>query len=252
MRPARIVSTSSQKWWTCIGGPAPGVTTFSTSSRSPAEPGTRRRNVSALRRRLRWNAGKCSVAWRCEERSLVHAERLCASRLVRLGRLTHSRPRYLGTRLGRVRRTGAGRPRHRPEAVVGDKGYSYRIVRQLLVRRRIRAVIPRRSDQRPFDGRHRFDPLLYRDRNRIERLVGRLKQHRRIATRLEKRAAHFLAMLILAAVRLWCEPPRMSEDRCSPAARDADCGANLGRFCVRSAPSDAVTLHAPLPTPRAT
>lgn len=106
-------------------------------------------------------------------------------------------------RVGRVRRRGAGRSRLRPNCIIGDKGYSYPPIRRLLIRRGIRAVIPRRSDQRPLDGRHRFDPTLYRQRNRVERLVGRLKQFRRIATRYEKRAAHFLAMLTLAAVVLW-------------------------------------------------
>ena len=105
--------------------------------------------------------------------------------------------------LGRVRRAGAGRPRSRPLSLVGDKGYSYSSVRRALVRRGIRAVIPRRANQRPLDGRHRFDTALYRERNRIERLVGCLKQSRRIATRFEKRAAHFLAMLTLASVLLW-------------------------------------------------
>ena len=37
----------------------------------------------------------------------------------------------------------------------------------------------------------------------IERLVNRLKQFRRVATRFEKRAAHFLAMLTLASLLLW-------------------------------------------------
>lgn len=64
-------------------------------------------------------------------------------------------------------------------------------------------MIPRRSDQHPLDRRHRFDSVLYRDRNRVERLVGRLKQFRRIATRFEKRAGHFLAMLHLSAILLW-------------------------------------------------
>ena len=73
----------------------------------------------------------------------------------------------------------------------------------MLARRGIRAVIPRRSDQRPKDGRYRFDSVLYRDRNRVERLVGRLKQFRRITTRFEKRAMHYLAMLTLASVLLW-------------------------------------------------
>ncbi|MFN2383176.1 MAG: IS5 family transposase [Gemmatimonadota bacterium] len=114
--------------------------------------------------------------------------------------------RYLEALLssGQVRRAGRGRPRVRPIQIVGDKGYSYPTVRRLLARRGIRAVIPRRRDQRPNDRRHRaFDRGVYRQRNRIERLVGRLKQYRRIATRYEKRAAHYLAMLTLAAVLLW-------------------------------------------------
>jgi transposase len=77
-------------------------------------------------------------------------------------------------------------------------------VRRLLARRHIRAVIPRRRDQRPDDGRPApFDRETYRGRNRVERLVNRLKQYRRIATRYEKRAAHSGAMLTLAAAVLW-------------------------------------------------
>lgn len=63
-------------------------------------------------------------------------------------------------------------------------------------------MIPRRSDQHPFDGRHGFDTAVYTQRNRVERLVGRLKAFRRVATRFEKRAVHFLAMVTLAAVLL--------------------------------------------------
>jgi transposase len=104
-----------------------------------------------------------------------------------------------------VRRGGRGRPRVRPGQVVGDdKGYSYRTVRDALASRGIPAVIPRRRDQRPDDRRHRpFDRAAYRERNRVERLINRLKQCRRVATRYEKRAAHCLAMLTLAAVLLW-------------------------------------------------
>lgn len=114
--------------------------------------------------------------------------------------------RYVAALLagGHVRRAGRGRPRVRPHQLVGDKGYSYPTVRRFLARRGIRAVIPYRRDQQPGDRRHRpLDRGAYRERNRIERLVNRLKQSRRIATRYEKRAAHYLAMLTLAAARLW-------------------------------------------------
>lgn len=114
--------------------------------------------------------------------------------------------RYVAALLagGQVRRAGRGRPRSRPIALVGDRGYSYPSVRRLLARRGIRAVIPRRRDQRPDDGRHApLDRATYHGRNRVERLVNRLKQYRRVATRYEKRALHYLAMLTIAAALLW-------------------------------------------------
>ena len=45
-------------------------------------------------------------------------------------------------------------------------------------------------------------PVLYRQRNRIERYFHRIKHFRRLATRYEKHAANFLAMLKLAAAQL--------------------------------------------------
>ncbi len=61
-------------------------------------------------------------------------------------------------------------------------------------------MIPYREGQ----GRGRqFDRQAYRQRNRVERLINRLKQFRRIATRYEKRAANYLAMLTLAAIMIW-------------------------------------------------
>ncbi len=44
-------------------------------------------------------------------------------------------------------RAGPGRPRIRPDRLVGDKGYSYTSVRKYLHRRGIRVTIPRRKDQ---------------------------------------------------------------------------------------------------------
>ena len=65
-------------------------------------------------------------------------------------------------------------------------------------------MIPRRRDQRPGDGRDApFDRAAYRERNWVERLINRLKQHRQIATRYEKHAGHYAAMLTVAATLLW-------------------------------------------------
>ena len=97
----------------------------------------------------------------------------------------------------RVRRAN-GRCRTRPGHVAGDKGYSYPRIRAYLRRRRIKAVIPTRSDQRADP---RFDPTLYRRRNVVERCVGWLKENRRLGTRHEKLAVTFTAMAQLAIVR---------------------------------------------------
>jgi transposase len=84
--------------------------------------------------------------------------------------------------------------------VAGDKGYSSPTVRRYLKERKIGAVIPTRANETPDP---RFDREAYRERNVVERLINRLKQWRRIATRYEKRAANYRAMLTLAAILLW-------------------------------------------------
>ena len=48
-----------------------------------------------------------------------------------------------------------------------------------------------------------FDRVLYRQRNVVERLINRLKQFRRIATRYEKQASSYSAMLTIAMLLLW-------------------------------------------------
>jgi len=85
---------------------------------------------------------------------------------------------------------------------VADRSYSNRYVRHDLRRRGIGSVIPQPKGQYP---RALIDWQAYAQRNQVERLLGRLKQCRRIATRYEKRAANYLAMLHLAAIMLWLQ-----------------------------------------------
>lgn len=87
--------------------------------------------------------------------------------------------------------------RRRPDAVAGDKGYSYPRIRKWLRRRGIEAVIPTRSDQ----PRERLNRTKYRGRNAVERCIGWLKGCRRVATRYEKLATHFLAVVTLAMIQ---------------------------------------------------
>jgi len=86
-----------------------------------------------------------------------------------------------------------------PEQLAGDKGYSIPRIRAWLAERGIGDVVARRCDQRtlcdaPFDGE------TYRRRNWVERCVGWFKECRRIATRFEKLAVNYLAMLKLAMI----------------------------------------------------
>jgi transposase len=61
-------------------------------------------------------------------------------------------------------------------------------------------VIPNRADQ---PANPDFDHEAYRRRNLVERLVGRLKRFRRVATRYDKLAAHYLAFVQLASTVVW-------------------------------------------------
>lgn len=87
--------------------------------------------------------------------------------------------------------------RRRPDAVAGDKAYSQPRIRRWCSRRGIQAVIPTKSDQ----PREPFSRRKYRRRNTVERCIGWLKCCRRIATRHEKLATSFKAMVTLAMIQ---------------------------------------------------
>ncbi|MGW4413377.1 IS5 family transposase [Streptomyces misionensis] len=111
----------------------------------------------------------------------------------------------------RVPRTGPGKPRTRPLAVLADRAYSSRAIRSHLRRWGIRAVIPQPSDQvghRPRRGRlggrpPSFDSEAYKQRNTVERCINRLKQWRGLATRTDKLAIAYQAALHLAGILIW-------------------------------------------------
>ncbi len=92
--------------------------------------------------------------------------------------------------------------RKRPVAIAADKAYDARRIRQWCRSRGIQAVIPcKRKAHRKAGRPCELDKTKYRRRNSVERCIGWLKACRRIATRFEKLAIHFLAMVKLAMIQ---------------------------------------------------
>ena len=85
--------------------------------------------------------------------------------------------------------------------LAGDEGYIYPHIRRWLARHGIRAVIPRRKDQRPDDRRVRFDAESYKRRSVVEQCVGWLKECRAVATRFDKLALNYLATVKMAMIQ---------------------------------------------------
>jgi len=81
------------------------------------------------------------------------------------------------------------------DELVADRAFDGDPQRHACIDRDVCPVIPNKANRvEPWP----FDPEPYRERNRVERLFGKLKQFRRVATRYEKRRAMFLGVLHLA------------------------------------------------------
>lgn len=87
-----------------------------------------------------------------------------------------------------------------PLVVLADKAYDVNVFRQWLNKRKIKAVIPPKSNRKE---EIQCDYWLYKERHAVECLFGKLKHYRRIATRYEKKAINYMGMLSFASVLLW-------------------------------------------------
>lgn len=85
------------------------------------------------------------------------------------------------------------------EVVIGDRGYDSKAVVAVIEQAGGEAVIPspkNRKVQRAYDRER------YKDRNLIERFWAKVKHYRRVATRYEKTARNFLAMVQVASMMI--------------------------------------------------
>jgi transposase len=98
-----------------------------------------------------------------------------------------------------------GTPRRRFKTVAGDKGYDSQAVRQAIEGRGSIPLIPYRKlpDGSYAERAEGFDKIGYKRRNVVERLIGRIKECRRVATRYDKLAETFRAFVLLAFIRIW-------------------------------------------------
>jgi len=88
-----------------------------------------------------------------------------------------------------------------PVALGGDKGYRADWIDDYLLTLGISPVIPSKENE-DLDARPvTFDSDAYRKRNIVERLIGWLKESRRIFSRFEKTAKNFGGMLKMAFIQ---------------------------------------------------
>lgn len=88
----------------------------------------------------------------------------------------------------------------RPDAVLADAAYDSDRNRQAVAGAGAIAAIPNNPSRAI---KHPLDPDLYKERHLVECCFARLKQFRRVATRYEKTATNYLAVVTIAATILW-------------------------------------------------
>lgn len=82
------------------------------------------------------------------------------------------------------------------EVVMDDKGYYSNSLRMLI----LDVVIPFRKNRKIHPE---IDWERYKEKNIVERFVGKIRENRRVATRHDKNASHYVAFIILAAIKAW-------------------------------------------------
>lgn len=85
------------------------------------------------------------------------------------------------------------------EVVIGDKGFDSQALVRAIEAKGGEAVIPTQKNRKV---QRVIDRDRYKDRNLVERFWAKVKQYRRVATRYEKTARNFLAMVHVASIMI--------------------------------------------------
>jgi len=83
---------------------------------------------------------------------------------------------------------------------LADTAYDADKLRKFLIERGATPVIPNNPTRKRIQP---FDPQAYKQRNLVERMLCRLKDRRRVATRYDKLAAIFASTVFIAAIIIW-------------------------------------------------
>jgi transposase len=84
--------------------------------------------------------------------------------------------------------------------VIADTAYDADHIRENIADKRAEAVIPNNPSR---SVKYPLDENLYAQRYLVECCINKLKQFRRVATRYEKTARNYFAVLTIAAIVLW-------------------------------------------------
>ena len=84
--------------------------------------------------------------------------------------------------------------------MLADKGYDADYIVKAIEDMGAEVVIPPRSMR---NEQREYDKILYEERNNIERMFGKLKHFRRVATRYDKLAVSYMSFVMVASIFLW-------------------------------------------------
>jgi transposase len=90
-----------------------------------------------------------------------------------------------------------------PDALAGDKAYYSGAITRRLETDGVEPVIPKIGSKANHEDHPNFNRETYRRRNVIERLIGWLKESRRVFGRFEKTAINYLGIIHAACIRFY-------------------------------------------------